>query len=185
VINLPTIKEKEYDIFYKKLNQVGEAVDVLKHAHDNHPFTFGYNGEGLPEYDQVLTAKEEIGSRQTLDYIFEIKPNLHSYLFNGNGGAGNSRTSSGSHNNKKDVVLFVRDERKIKLIENNNNEKEIILPTNGLSTENGISGYLEVDYTTAKVESFLIKNKPYQQLSDHFGLSVELKYCEYNGLGGV
>ena len=31
-------------------------------------------------------------------------------------------------------------------------------------------------YETLKVEEFLVKNRPYQQLSDHFGLSVELYF---------
>ena len=32
----------------------------------------------------------------------------------------------------------------------------------------------KVLYETLKVEEFLVKNRPYQQLSDHFGVSVEL-----------
>jgi hypothetical protein len=35
---------------------------------------------------------------------------------------------------------------------------------------------LIVDYSSSVVEYFLVSNKPYQQLSDHFGLSVELFY---------
>ena len=31
-------------------------------------------------------------------------------------------------------------------------------------------------YETLKVEEFLVKNRPYQQLSDHFGVSVELYF---------
>jgi len=37
------------------------------------PFTFGYNGENLKNYDRCLTANEDIGSFQTLDYIFDLK----------------------------------------------------------------------------------------------------------------
>lgn len=33
-----------------------------------------------------------------------------------------------------------------------------------------------IDYNTVKQEKFLIENKPFQQLSDHFGVSVELNY---------
>lgn len=33
---------------------------------------------------------------------------------------------------------------------------------------------IKVDYDSFKVEEFLIKNRPYQQLSDHFGLSCVL-----------
>ena len=35
---------------------------------------------------------------------------------------------------------------------------------------------LIVDYSSSKVEHFLVHEKPYQQLSDHFGLSVSLKF---------
>ena len=31
-------------------------------------------------------------------------------------------------------------------------------------------------YDTLNVQKFLIKDRPYQQLSDHFALSVNLKY---------
>ena len=40
---------------------------------------------------------------------------------------------------------------------------------------------MKVLYDTLKVEEFLIKDRPYQQLSDHFGLSVELD----SPLGGL
>ena len=33
-----------------------------------------------------------------------------------------------------------------------------------------------IDYNSAQVEYFLVSDKPYQQLSDHFGLSLDLKY---------
>ena len=35
-------------------------------------------------------------------------------------------------------------------------------------------GKIKVLYDSFKVEEFLIKDRPYQQLSDHFGISVEL-----------
>ena len=33
---------------------------------------------------------------------------------------------------------------------------------------------IKVLYDTFKVQEFLVKNRPYQQLSDHFGVSVDL-----------
>ena len=33
---------------------------------------------------------------------------------------------------------------------------------------------IKVLYDTLKVQEFLVKNRPYQQLSDHFGVSVDL-----------
>ena len=39
---------------------------------------------------------------------------------------------------------------------------------------------IKVLYGTFKVQEFLVKNRPYQQLSDHFGISVELSLPSYN-----
>ena len=41
---------------------------------------------------------------------------------------------------------------------------------------------IEVLYPTFKVQEFLVKNRPYQQLSDHFGISVELSLPNNNNL---
>ena len=38
---------------------------------------------------------------------------------------------------------------------------------------------IQVLYDTLQVQEFLVKNRPYQQLSDHFGVSVDL-YCSSN-----
>ena len=35
-------------------------------------------------------------------------------------------------------------------------------------------------FYTFKVQEFLVKNRPYQQLSDHFGISVELSLPNKN-----
>jgi endonuclease/exonuclease/phosphatase family metal-dependent hydrolase len=39
---------------------------------------------------------------------------------------------------------------------------------------------LNIDYNSMKVEEFLIENKPFQQLSDHFGASVEIIHKRKN-----
>ena len=39
---------------------------------------------------------------------------------------------------------------------------------------------INVLYGTFKVQEFLVKNRPYQQLSDHFGISVELSWPSTN-----
>lgn len=114
----------------ERLSSIGTVYDIFKKNHDFHPYTFGYNGENLKHYDQVLTAKEDYGSFQTLDYMFEIIP-----------------------------FKITQDDM-----------SNIALPI-----ENQDSSIVEVDYTSSQIEHFLISNKPYQQLSDHFGLSVCLK----------
>ncbi len=39
---------------------------------------------------------------------------------------------------------------------------------------------LKLNSQSLKVEPFLIDNKPYQQLSDHLGLTFELEYLNKN-----
>jgi hypothetical protein len=51
---------------------------LIQSTLDFHPYTFGYNGEGLKHYDQVLTHKDDVGSFQTLDYMFEL--NASNYI---------------------------------------------------------------------------------------------------------
>lgn len=63
----------EYGYLINSLSQVGRISDIFKKVLNFHPFTFGYNGPNLKHYDQVLTHKEDVGSMQTLDYIFELK----------------------------------------------------------------------------------------------------------------
>ena len=41
---------------------------------------------------------------------------------------------------------------------------------------NNDNGKIEVKYDSLKVQEFLITDRPYQQLSDHFGISVDLSY---------
>ena len=134
---LPKYKYTEYDIFYKKINKLGQAIDLMKKKFNKHLFTFGDN-EIEQEHDQVLTGKESYNLKQTLDYIWEIIPDYNLDIYN-----------------------IINEE-----YDNDNNMGE------GNNSKNNI----EVLYNTLNVQKFLIKDRPYQQLSDHFALSVQLKY---------
>jgi sphingomyelin phosphodiesterase len=135
---LPKYKYTEYDIFYKKINKLGQAIDLMKKKFNKHLFTFGDN-EIEQEHDQVLTGKESYNVKQTLDYIWEIIPDYNLDIYN-----------------------IINEEE----YDNENNNGE------GNNTKNNI----QVLYNTLNVQKFLIKDRPYQQLSDHFALSVQLKY---------
>ena len=134
---IPKYKYTEYDIFYKKLNKLGQAIDLMKNKFNKHLFTFGDN-EIEQEHDQVLTGKGSYNIKQTLDYIWEIIPDYNLDIYN-----------------------IINEE-----YDNENNMGE------GNNTKNNI----EVLYNTLSVQKFLIKDRPYQQLSDHFALSVQLKF---------
>jgi sphingomyelin phosphodiesterase len=135
---LPKYKYTEYDIFYKKINKLGQAIDLMKKKFNKHLFTFGDN-DIEQEHDQVLTGKGSYNVKQTLDYIWEIIPDYNLDIYN-----------------------IINEEE----YDNENNNGE------GNNSKNNI----EVLYNTLNVQKFLIKDRPYQQLSDHFALSVQLKY---------
>jgi sphingomyelin phosphodiesterase len=135
--NIPKYKYTEYDILCKKLNKLGQAIDLMKKKYNKHLYTFGDN-DIEQEHDQVLTGKADFNMKQTFDYIWEIIPDFNLEIYN-----------ALNDNNKEDE----------KNDNDNDNNKNII----------------EVLYDTLNVEKFLIKDRPYQQLSDHFGVSVHLK----------
>lgn len=54
--------------------------------------------------------------------------------------------------------------------------KKVNSEANGLCQSTSEKSNLSIDYKSAQVENFLISDKPYQQLSDHFGLTVDLKF---------
>ena len=49
-----------------------------------------------------------------------------------------------------------------------------------LKENNNDNNKIKVLYDSFKLQEFLVKNRPYQQLSDHFGVSVELYYPQNN-----
>jgi hypothetical protein len=161
---------------HKKLNEIGVAVDIFKSHHNFHPFTFGYNGDNLKHYDRVLTAKEDMGSFQTLDYMFEITLRKDSKVKISKApirstdilktGKSDFISSSMSNSISEKIILNIKDDNGIII---KTDEKE----NNG----NKPSKTLTVDHSSSAVEHFLINDKPYQQLSDHFGLSVNIKYA--------
>jgi hypothetical protein len=112
-----------------------------------------YGEELNKDGDKVLTCPCDVGTCLSLDYILEIIP---------------------------DIKLFKKSkEKNVKLsVENYENQFE---PSNEVYFKNNnynnfSKSKLRVNHTSSKIEKFLIKRKPYTQLSDHYGLSVELEY---------
>ena len=105
---------------------------------------YTFGNNDKPEYDKVLTGKYDLNMKQTLDYMWEIIPNYNLDIF---------KNSLSQYN----------------LFDDNEEEEE-----NDDDNDNNEKGKIKILYDTFKVEEFLVKNKPYQQLSDHFGISVEI-----------
>jgi len=172
--NLTYETQDEYKIMMDKLSQLGECIDVFKTIQKSHPITYGYNGEELKHYDQVLTAKEDVGSHQTLDYIFELNLKKGSP-------ADSVRTSSNGG-----ILRSVQDDFYLNKLELKNfrqasygeESKRYTISDVSEGCENIIKypeeKKLKIDYESGQVEHFLVSDKPYQQLSDHFGLSINL-----------
>ena len=134
-VKFPKYNDTEYNIFKKKINKLGTAIDLMEKKYNNHIYTFGNNEK--EEYDHTFISKEEFNIKQTLDYIWEIKPDYNLKIY-----------KSESQTLKK----------------KNNYEDE----------KNNENNKIKVLYDTLSVQEFLVKNRPYQQLSDHFGISVEI-----------
>lgn len=169
--------EEEYQILINKLNSIGKAHDILRKKYNCHPYTYGYNGENLRHYDQVLTAKEDVGSFQTLDYLFEI--NLIDDKNQNYEEIENAECSINDNliDNSDSKTHF-----KLKTSSNDFNGRIEWRESESKKLKESVSDMrkLEIDHESSQVEYFLVNGKPYQQLSDHFGLSVRLNYTECN-----
>ena len=144
---IPKYKITEYELLKKKLSKLGTAIDLMEKKYNDHLYTFGNNDK--PEYDKVLTGKGDLNMKQTLDYMWEIIPNFNLDIYK------NIQEQYNLYDYSEDEENIVNDND-----DNDNNNNDI--------------GKIKILYDTFKVEEFLVKNKPYQQLSDHFGISVEI-----------
>ena len=150
-----------------------------KTAFEFSPFTFGYNGENLKHYDRCLTAKEDIGSFQTLDYIFDLKFKKNNLRI-----MQEEDSSTNQESNKTNTKLKAAKSSFIKTDDRHKNYLDLTdvgfeVNEKPLKKTASRKHQLFIDYNSAQVESFLVSDKTYQQLSDHFGLSVDLKFREF------
>ena len=134
-VKFPKYNDTEYNIFKKKINKLGTAIDLMEKKYKKHIYTFGNNEK--EEYDHTFISKVEFNIKQTLDYIWEIKPDYNLKIY------------------KSEYQI---------LKSKNNYEDE----------KNNEKNKIKVLYDTLTVQEFLVENRPYQQLSDHFGISVEI-----------
>ena len=144
---IPKYKITEYELLKKKLSKLGTAIDLMEKKYNDHLYTFGNNDK--PEYDKVLTGKGDLNMKQTLDYMWEIIPNFN-------------------------LDIYKNIQEQYNLYDYNEDEENIVNDNDDNDNNNNDIGKIKILYDTFKVEEFLVKNKPYQQLSDHFGISVEI-----------
>ena len=150
-------------------------------AHDN---IFAQDKFKLPkykytEYDIFNKKLNKLG--HVID-LMKKKYNKHLYTFGDNEidqEHDQVLTDKGSYNVKQtlDYIWEIIPDYNLDIynIMNEDSEDEKY-GNNNKEDENNEKSNIEVLYDTLNVQKFLIKDRPYQQLSDHFALSVNLKY---------
>lgn len=171
---LPMFKElyMEYRILLELLanNQKHDIVNLLqldmKEKYASEACTYGdyyINEIGQPiPIDQVLTVKHEFCSKELLDYIFLIKPN------EGPNGVASSSQGSGNFSSANINIDLLS-------TSTNPSSSEVASRTKFNSKSN-----LKIVPGTCQVRKFFIKGRPYTQLSDHYGISIDLEYIEFD-----
>lgn len=149
----------------------------------------------MEKYEDVLTYKLDVGSNMSLDYILEIKPNYittsNKFYINSNKETVSEDINLKYFNNLKENKISVDTYKDssifdVKLNDKINNSNIIMIKNNKLSNKkidnyeyeynNTFKNSIKTVDSSAKVEPFFVDRKPYTQLSDHYGLSVEIEY---------
>lgn len=143
-------------------------------AHDN---KFAKEKYKIPVYrsTEYLIFKQKINKLGTAIDLMEKKYNDHLYTF------GNNEKEEYDHalTGKADLNIRQTLDYIWEIIPDYNLDiykKGFPIYSKNYSSddENIEDNKIKVLYDTLKVQEFLVKNRPYQQLSDHFGVSVEL-----------
>jgi endonuclease/exonuclease/phosphatase family metal-dependent hydrolase len=155
------------------------AGDFNIDAHDN---KFAKDKYIIPKYNcsEYIIFKQKINKLGHAIDLMEKKYNGHEYTF--------------GNNEKEEYDQVLTSKAEINLKQTLDYIWEIIPDFNLDIYKQGIINFnknysyddnnnkdkkITVLYDTFQVQKFLVKNRPYQQLSDHFGVSVEL-YSPYN-----
>jgi endonuclease/exonuclease/phosphatase family metal-dependent hydrolase len=147
-------------------------------AHDNKVLKDKFT---IPKYNttEYEILKKKLSKLGTAIDLMEKKYNDHLYTFGNNDKPEYDHVLTGKGDlNMKQVLDYMweiipnynldiyKNNNSLFIDSNNENEDE--------ENNEEEKGKIKVLYDSFKVEEFLIKDRPYQQLSDHFGISVEL-----------
>ena len=152
--------------------------DLNIDAHDNKNLREKFQ---IPKYKitEYELLKKKLSKLGTAIDLMEKKYNDHLYTFGNNDKPEYDHVLTGKGDlNMKQVLDYMweiipnynldiyKNNNSLFIDSNNENEDE--------ENNEEEKGKIKVLYDSFKVEEFLIKDRPYQQLSDHFGISVEL-----------
>ena len=140
-------------------------------AHDNIYAQQRYNNIPRYKYTEYEILNQKLNKLGQAIDLMKKKYNKHLYTFGDNSKIEYDKVLTGKadYNLKQclDYIWEIIPDYNLDIY-NEINEDD--------NNKNIFKDKIEVLYDTLKVEEFLVKNKPYQQLSDHFGISVHLAY---------
>ena len=153
------------------------AGDFNIDAHDN---KFARERYKIPKYNdtEYNIFKEKINKLGKAIDLMKKKYNDHIYTFGNNEKKEYDHVLTGKADlNIKQTLDYIWEiipDYNLSIFKSQMNIINDNIENNEINNNN--NGKIEVNYDSLKVQEFLIKDRPYQQLSDHFGVSVELSY---------
>ena len=153
------------------------AGDFNIDAHDN---KFARERYKIPKYNdtEYNIFKEKINKLGKAIDLMKKKYNDHIYTFGNNEKKEYDHVLTGKADlNIKQTLDYIWEiipDYNLSIFKSQMNIFNDNIENNEINNNN--NGKIEVNYDSLKVQEFLIKDSPYQQLSDHFGVSVELSY---------
>ena len=146
-------------------------------AHDNKMLREKYS---IPKYKitEYELLKKKLNKLGTAIDLMKKKYNEHLYTFGNNDKPEYDKvlTGKGDFNMKQtlDYMWEIIPNYNLDIYQKSQGQFNILTESEDEKSDDEENSKIKVLYDTFKVEEFLVKNRPYQQLSDHFGISVEL-----------
>ena len=144
---------------------------------DAHDYKFAKEKYKMPIYNSTEydIFKQKINKLGKAIDLMEKKYNDHLYTFGNNEKEEYDHTLTNKNEiNIKQTLDYIWEIIPDYSLEIYNQRNPIYSKSYRFDDRNIENNKIKVLYDTLKVQEFLIKNRPYQQLSDHFGISVEL-----------
>jgi len=132
-------------------------------------------GKEVPDCDEYKLLIEKLNEKFVTHDLWLKKFEKHPYTYGKTGVIAGKKydqvlTDKGDHGNLQTLdYIFEISKKKSEHSKSTENVEDLNQKKN-----------LIIDYDSMKLEEFLIEDKPFQQLSDHFGASVEIKYRNNN-----
>ena len=148
-------------------------------AHDNKMLREKYS---IPKYKitEYELLKKKLNKLGTAIDLMKKKYNEHLYTFGNNDKPEYDKVLTGKSDfNMKQTLDYMWEiipNYNLDIYQKSQGQFNILTESEDEKSDDEENTKIKVLYDTFKVEEFLVKNRPYQQLSDHFGISVELLY---------